>query len=128
MTDAVLDASALLALLKGEPGADRVAAVIGAAAISAVNLHEVAKEMLREGATPEATRGVLDELNLDIRPHDREAAYTSAALHEHTQRYGRGLGDRTCMALGMQLGVPVLTADQEWKKVKIKGLKLEHIR
>ena len=32
------------------------------------------------------------------------------------------------MALGMQLGVAVLTADQEWKKVKIKGLKLEHIR
>ena len=128
MTDAVLDASALLALLKDEPGADKVAAVIGTAAISAVNVQEVAKEMLREGATFEAARGVLDELNLDVRSHDSEAAYASAALHEHTREFGRGLGDRTCMALGMQLGVPVLTADREWKRVEVEGLTLEHIR
>jgi len=28
----------------------------------------------------------------------------------------------------MQLGVPALTADREWKKVKVKDLKVEHIR
>ena len=128
MSDAVLDASALLALLRGEPGAEKVAAVIGTAVISAVNYHEVAKEMIREGATIEATRAALEELNLDVRPHDRDAAYAGAALYEHTSQYGRGLGDRTCIALGVQLGVPVLTADREWKRVQIEGLTLEHIR
>jgi DNA invertase Pin-like site-specific DNA recombinase len=28
----------------------------------------------------------------------------------------------------MQLGVPALTADRGWKKVKVNGLKVEHIR
>ena len=32
------------------------------------------------------------------------------------------------MALAISLGVPALTADREWRKVKVKGLKLEHLR
>ena len=57
-----------------------------------------------------------------------EAAYAAAELHTQTKEFGRGLGDRSCLALAMQLGVPALTADREWKKVKVKGLKVEHIR
>ena len=68
MSDVVLDASAVLALLRDEPGADMVAGHIGRAAISAVNLQEVVKEMLREGATIEAARPVLDELALALHP------------------------------------------------------------
>ena len=56
MSDVVLDASAILALLREEPGGDAVAAHVGRAAISAVNLQEVVKELLREGATVEAAR------------------------------------------------------------------------
>ena len=128
MSDVVLDASAVLAMLREEPGGDRVAEHIGRAAISAVNLQEVAKEMLREGASLETTRAVLDELALDVRPHDADAAYVAAALYEQTRQYGRGLGDRTCMALGIALGVPVLTTDREWRNVEVDGLRLEHLR
>ena len=124
----MLDASAVLAMLRDEPGAETVAATIGRAAISAVNLQEVAKELLREGASLNATRAVLDELNLDLHPHDREAAYAAAALYEPTKQYGRGLGDRSCMALGLQLGVPVITADNEWRNVRVDGLTIEHVR
>ena len=128
MSDVVLDASAVLAMLREEPGGEVVADYIGRAAISSVNLQEVAKEMLREGATLDATRKVLDELGLDVRAHDVEAAYRSAALYEQTKQYGRGLGDRSCMALGLQLGLPVLTTDREWQQVEIDGLVLEHLR
>ena len=128
MSDVVLDASAVLAMLREEPGGEVVADYIGRAAISAVNLQEVAKEMLREGATLDATRRILDELGLDVRAHDVEAAYRSAALYEQTKQYGRGLGDRSCMALGLQLGLPVLTTDREWQQVEIDGLQLEHLR
>ena len=128
MSDVVLDASAVLAMLREEPGGDRVAEHIGRAAISAVNLQEVAKEIFREGASLETTRAVLEELALDVRPHDAEAAYAAAALYPKTSRYGRGLGDRTCMALGIALGVPVLTTDQEWRNVEVDGLRLEHVR
>ena len=128
MTSVVLDASAVLALVRDEPGADKVAPHIGRAAISAVNLQEIVKELLLSGLDEATTRELLDELRLDVRAHDVEAAYAAAALHTQTRQYGRGLGDRSCLALAVQLGVPALTADREWKKVKVKNLKLEHIR
>ena len=49
MTSAVLDASAVLALVRDEPGANKIAPHIGRAAISAVNLQEVIKELLLSG-------------------------------------------------------------------------------
>lgn len=128
MTSVVMDASAVLALVRDEPGADKVASHVGRAAISAVNLQEVIKELSLSGLDVETIRELLDELRLDVRAHDVEAAYLAAALHTQTKEFGRGLGDRSCLALAMQLGVPALTADREWKKVKVKGLKVEHIR
>ena len=86
------------------------------------------KELLLGGLDAATIRDLLDELRLDIRAHDVDAAYVAAGLHAQTRQFGRGLGDRSCLALAMQLGVPALTADREWKKVKIKGLKVEHIR
>ena len=128
MASVVLDASAVLALVRDEPGADKVAPHIGRAAISAVNLQEIIKELLFSGLDESTTRELLDELRLDVRAHDTEAAYAAAASHAQTHQYGRGLGDRSCLALAVQLGVPALTADREWKKVKVNNLKLEHIR
>lgn len=128
MTSVVLDASAVLALIRDEPGADKVIPHVGRAAISAVNLQEVVKELLLSGLDEATTRELLDELRLDIRAHDAAAAFAAAALHAQTRQYGRGLGDRSCLALAMQLGVPALTADREWKKVRVKNLKVEHIR
>jgi ribonuclease VapC len=128
MTSVVLDASAVLALIRDEPGADKVVPHIGQAAISAVNLQEVIKEMLLSGLDDSTIRELLGELRLDVRSHDVDAAYAAASLHAQTREFGRGLGDRSCLALALQLGVPALTADREWKKVKIKNLKVEHIR
>ena len=128
MTSVVLDASAVLALVRDEAGADKVSPHAGRAAISAVNLQEVIKELLLSGLDQPTIRELLDELRLDVRSHDSEAAYAAAGLHAQTREFGRGLGDRSCLALAMQLSVPALTADREWKKVKVKGLKVEHIR
>ena len=128
MTSVVLDASAVLALVRDEPGADKAAPHVGRAAISAVNLQEIIKELLLSGLGEATTRELLDELRLDVRAHDVGAAYAAAGLHAQTRQYGRGLGDRSCLALALQLGVPALTADREWKKVRVKNLKLEHIR
>lgn len=128
MTSVVMDASVVLALIRDEPGADKVALQVGRAAISAVNLQEIIKELALSGLDVETIRELLDELRLDVRAHDVEAAYMAAGLHAQTKEFGCGLGDRSCLALAMQLGVPALTADREWKKVKVKGLKVEHIR
>jgi PIN domain nuclease of toxin-antitoxin system len=128
VTSAVLDASAVLALIRDEPGGDKVIEHIGRAAISAVNLHEIVKELFASGLEEPVIRELLGELRLDVRAHDTAAAYAAAALHEQTKQFGRGLGDKACMALALSLDVPALTTDTEWRKVKVKGLKVEHLR
>ena len=128
MARVVLDASAILAFIKREDGADRVLPYLGSAAVSAVNLQEVVKELVIDGLPREAIAAIVSRLRLDVRPHDVEAAYAAGELVTATRQYGRGLGDRTCMALGIALGAPVLTADREWARVRVEGLTLEHIR
>ncbi|MBB5716838.1 PIN domain nuclease of toxin-antitoxin system [Sphingomonas aerophila] len=96
--------------------------------MSAINLQEVVKELLLSGLDEPTIRNLLGELRIEIRSHDADAAYAAAGLHAQTREFGRGLGDRSCLALAIQLGVPALTADREWKKVKAKNLKVEHIR
>lgn len=125
MTSVVLDASAILALVRDEAGADQVAVHIGRAAVSAVNLQEVIGELLASGLEEATIREIIDELRLDIRAYDTTAAYAAAALHARTSDTGRGLGDRSCLALALHLGIPVLTADPGLKKLKVKGLKIE---
>ncbi len=127
MTSVVFDASAVLTLVRDEPGAEKVAAHIGHAVISAINFQEVVKELLLSGLDEPTIRELLGELRLDVRAHDLEGAFAAARLHEQTGGGGHGLGDRSCMALALQLGIPVLTANREWKKVKVKGLKFQHI-
>jgi len=124
----VLDASAVIALLREEPGAETVARHAGDAAISAVNLQEIAKELLITGIPMPVVRQMLAELHLDVRAHAQEDAFEAAELAQATQKYGRGLGDRSCMALAVQLGVPALTTDRAWAKLDIPGLEVQLAR
>ncbi|MCU0886163.1 MAG: type II toxin-antitoxin system VapC family toxin [Beijerinckiaceae bacterium] len=124
MESVVFDASAILALLRNEPGAEIVAQHIGRGLVSAVNLQEVIKGLLRRGASLDAAIAMLDALHLDVRPHGREDAIAAANLYPATREFGSGLGDRTCMALAIAEGLPVLTVDREWAKINIAGLKL----
>ena len=124
MASIVFDASAILALLRDEPGADVVAQHIGDGLISAVNFQEVVKGLLRRKVPIDAALAMLDALHLDVRPHGRDDAVAAANLYPATKAFGSGLGDRTCMALAIAEGLPVLTADQEWARIEIPGLKL----
>ena len=124
MASIVFDASAILALLRDEPAADVVAQYIGDGLISAVNFQEVIKGLLRREVPNDAALAMLDALHLDVRPHGRDDAVAAANLYPATKAFGSGLGDRTCMALAIAEGLPVLTADQEWARIEIPGLKL----
>jgi ribonuclease VapC len=128
MASVVFDASAILALLRDEPGADIVANHIGNGIISAVNFQEVIKELLRRGIPMEAALELLDALHLNIHPHGPQDAMAAAGLYLATKQYGSGLGDRTCMALAMTQGLPALTADQAWGKIVVAGLTVQIIR
>jgi ribonuclease VapC len=117
VSDAVLDSSAVLAVILEEPGAERVEPLLPGAKVSAVNLGEVAAK-LRDLDMPEATvETVLSGLQIDVRAHDRDAAIASGFLRPATRRAGVSLGDRACLALAATLGLPALTADRSWQSV-----------
>lgn len=116
MANYVLDASALLVLLKGEPGGDKViAALKEGAAISAINFSEVIARLNESNMPEEAIHEALDFLELDIVGFDTQNAYQSGMLRLVTKRAGLSLGDRACLALARQLNLPAVTADRVWE-------------
>lgn len=125
MSAAVFDTSAVIALLRDEAAAGMVAGRVGQAAMSAVNLPELVKASVLRGVALPVIEEMVQELHLDLHAHNREAAFGSAKLTEATRQHGSGVGDRTCMALAIKLGVPVLTTDHAWAKLKIPGLTVE---
>ena len=112
--EAVMDASALLALLNAEPGADVVAQALPEAVISAVNLSEVVAKLSQAGMPEDAVRLAMQPLGLKVEPFEEEQAYQAGILHGATKRLGLSLGDRACLSLAQRLGVIALTADRTW--------------
>jgi PIN domain nuclease of toxin-antitoxin system len=121
---AVLDTSAIVALLRDEPGAVVVASHLGDALISTVTLQEVIKAMLVRGFLPDAVKGMVDALGLEVRAHEIEDAWAAALLWDATKAKGSGLGDRTCMALAISEAVPAITTDKAWAELAIPGLEV----
>lgn len=128
MASVVFDASAVLALLRDEVGSDVVTGYVGDGMMSAVNLQEVIKELVRRGVPVEAAVDMVDALHLDVRPHGRDDAIAAAALYPATREYGSGLGDRTCMALAIAANLPALTADRAWADIEVPSLQIKLIR
>ncbi len=114
MGEMVIDASALLALLNAEPGADVVAEALPGAVISAVNLSEVVAKLCQAGMPENAIRQALRPLGLEVGPFDEEQAYQAGLLRGATQHLGLSLGDRACLSLAQRLGAIALTADRTW--------------
>jgi PIN domain nuclease of toxin-antitoxin system len=123
----VLDASAVLALLNREPGAEEVEKTIPGAAIGAVNLSEVVAKLAERGMPEEAIRLALSGIELDVTPFDGPLAYRAGLLRVSTRGLGLSFGDRACLALGRQLGMPVLTADRRWSELSV-GVEVRVIR
>ncbi len=119
MAETVLDASALLAFLNDEPGADVVLACLGEAVISAVNLSETACVLIRIGMPEETARSILTGLPLRVVAFDDNLALATAALLPFTRHAGLSLGDRACLALARSLQVPALTADRAWSGLNL---------
>jgi PIN domain nuclease of toxin-antitoxin system len=114
---AVLDASALLAVLTGEPGAGYVERYLPGAVISAVNLSEAAGKLMERGAPLEAVKAAIASIGLVVLDFDEVQAMAAAALRPRTRALGLSLGDRACLALGETRGGKVLTCDTAWSAV-----------
>jgi PIN domain nuclease of toxin-antitoxin system len=129
----VLDASALLAYLNDEEGAQLVEdALIRGSAISAVNMAEVLSKLTDLGKEPDEVSGELQRRGflggtLAVFPLTADDAIAIANLHRKTKVHGLSLGDRACLGLALRLRVRALTADRAWSRLKI-AVKVEVIR
>jgi ribonuclease VapC len=126
MTDVVLDASAVLALILGEPGGATVAAQLHEAGLSTVNLAEVAQRLTDQWPDAQVTT-VLDRLPCEVTDFDRAMAMRAGLMRRATRERGLSLGDRACLALAERLGLPVLTADRAWAELDL-GVEVVLIR
>lgn len=127
MTDAVIDASALLALLNGEPGAEIVAGYLTRGIISSVNLSEVVAKLADGGIPEHGIRNTLVPLGLNVSLFDEGQAYTAGLLRAATRDLGLSSGDRACLGLAKTLNVAALTADRAWAQLSI-GVTIKVIR
>ncbi len=119
MASCVLDASAVLALLQREPGHLQVAKSLGDAAISSVNLSEVAGKLIEKGLTAESIRPDLLALGLEVAPFDEPLAFRAAEMRLATRRAGLSLGDRACLATAEKFKAVAVTADHNWNALKL---------
>ena len=109
----VLDASAILAFLQGEDGADSVeAALIGRAQCGAANWSEVAQKVLAAGRDWEVVRALLVSYEIGVEPVTSGDAEWAA--HRWRRGEGLSLADRLCLALAEREDTEVLTADLAW--------------
>lgn len=119
MSSVVLDSSALLAFIHGEPGAEVVAAVVGDALMSSVNLAEVVTKLVERTGSLEAARAALGMATVEVIDFDKVQAEETGALVNHTRSRGLSLGDRACLTLAAREAAPVLTADRIWATLKL---------
>ncbi len=117
MNKYVLDASALLALLNDETGAEIVQEVLPDAVISSINFSEVVTRLALFGMPVNTVHDTLDILGLEIIPFDATLAYDIGDLAIATKHLGLSIGDRACLALAKNTERTAVTADKIWSKV-----------
>ena len=109
----VFDASALLAFLRGEEGADVVeTALVDGGVCGAANWSEVAQKVRSHGRDWDLARALLDSYGIDV----EAVIVTDAERAAETWRTSTGLSlaDRLCLALGERKDAVVWTADRQW--------------
>jgi ribonuclease VapC len=129
MSELVLDASAVLALLNQEPGAGAVAEALerDACLMSTVNVAETVARLVERGVPEAAAVTILLGLKLSTVNFDFATACRSGALRPATRAFGLSLGDRACLALARERACPAMTADRAWAGLDL-GIEVRVIR
>ena len=120
MNKVVLDASAILAVIKGERGTEKLTPpLLARAAASTVNLAEVQTKLVHAGWSPAQAWEDATSPVREIIPFDSKQARIAGDLAMDTRHVGLSLGDRACLALGLALDAPVYTTERMWKQLKL---------
>ena len=126
-----MDASALLALARGEPGYEVVEDIIQTeqSVVSSVNMAEVGAKLIDSGLPQMQLARILQQFQVDVVDFNIEQAVRSACLRPLTKSFGLSLGDRACLGLAQLMDGCVVTADRAWNDVEaLLHLKVIQIR
>jgi ribonuclease VapC len=110
----IVDASALLAILQDEDGANYAAARLRGALLSSVNFAEVLAKASDREIARDAVELLLTNLQIVVVPFGHLQAELSADLRVSTRYKNVSLADRACLALAIEHDAPVLSADTKW--------------
>ena len=117
-TSFVVDASALLALLRLEKGWEDVAHIISRydtdVYMSAINYAEVLSKTVAHGKNPDVVINEIRALGIQIMDFDSTLAEQTGLLKPRAAAWGLSLGDCACLTLARQLDATALTADKAW--------------
>ena len=116
----VLDASALLAYLLQEPGAEVVDGLLSDARMTSVNWAEVVQKSLSAGVEVQGMREELQALGMRVEPFVAADGERAGQLWALTRQQGLSLGDRACLSLGLRLGLKVVTCDRAWAELPLE--------
>lgn len=117
--EVVADASAIIALLAGEPFERIDLERMAGAWVSAVNLSEVLSKLYEMSLPASEAAAAVSLLGLRVAPFDEAQAGVAARLKGSTGKAGLSLGDRACLALAKSLQSSVITADRAWANVDV---------
>ena len=111
---AVLDTSAVLAVIFAEPGADHVIPLLGFSAISSVNLCEVVAKLCERNASASEIEREVERFELLVVSFDEFLAFDAGVLHIKTKGRNISLGDRACLVTARRMDLPACTGDRQW--------------
>ncbi len=123
----VLDSSAILAMMFGEPGGEAVPSLLPDSTMSTVNLAEIVAGLINRGGDPDRAAETAARLPVDLVALDRNVALAAGRLRADTVRYGLSLGDRVCLSLAGKLELPAVTCDTVWRNLDI-GIDIRLLR
>lgn len=128
MNEVVFDSSAMLALIQGERGAEKLTdEILDRAVASTVNLAEVQSKLVKASNDPDRAWAATLSAVSDVEPYTSAQAKIAGSLIMSTEKYGLSLGDRSCLALAISLQAPVYTTEQTWRNLKL-GVPIHVIR
>ena len=124
----ILDASALLALVQEEAGAEIIKPLLKFSIMSVVNVAETLSVLQRTNISPGEGLALISDIVTTIVPFDLEQVEQVAKLHHLVKAKGLSLADRVCIALGIKLQIPIYTADRIWSELQLDNADIKLIR